>query len=140
MSMAVHENLLRVGRQQLSGCRTPQLVSMTHVDGEVANGYDELLFKTRIVNGVGVSINRHYRGNNAQLVEDLVTSNITCVKNELDSRQSPVNGRTKEPVRIGDKSDDYCRRVIGHASYITRVCHGRGLSWVSPVGRLSDPR
>lgn len=124
----VDDHVVRVGGQKLRGSRTPELVPVAHVDEEFTSGHDQLRGEARIAGRVGISIDSLNRRDDAKLLEYFLTTNIARMEDELHPRERTVNRGAQQTVSVRYEPDYMSSRVIRHASYIIRVCHGPGFS------------
>ena len=66
-------------------------MAVTHVNLDVTHGNNDFLRKTRIADGIGVSVNGVDRSNHPELIQDFFPADITGVKNQADSLERFVH-------------------------------------------------
>lgn len=103
--MAVDEDVLGVGLQELLRRRASHFVAVTHTDPQAVALSANSFAEAWVIGRVGVAEHGVHRRNHSELVEDLVTADVTGVENQLDSRQRFVNVRPQQTVRVGNQAN-----------------------------------
>lgn len=77
---------------------------MAHVNPQVGNDDVDRGHEPRVPRFVRIAEHRVHRRDDRQLVQDLVTADVTSVKNQLDAGQRIVYRRSQQSVRVGDQA------------------------------------
>src|SRR5688500_157833 len=118
VSVSVHDYLFAVCGSELRGRRSTNLVAVGDPDVHAAMGNDDRRRQAGVVGCVRVSVNRLHRRYEPQLLEDVGTSNIACVKNEVHALQRIVDGSAHHSMGVRDEADNDAVGVGGHGFYI----------------------
>lgn len=103
--MPIHDHLGRITSQQPGGLWNAKLVTVTDVDTQATDNDVDRGREPWVRRIVGVAMDRVYRGDQREFVEDLVAADVTGVENELHSTKGIVNRRPHETVRVGNQAD-----------------------------------
>ena len=106
MRVAVDDDIGIVSSSEFRRGWASNLVTVTDVDPDAIDRDDDFLAQPRFTGGIGVAEDGPDRRNQSQLVQDVGAADIPRMKNEIDPRQRVVDAGPKEPMRIGDETND----------------------------------
>jgi hypothetical protein len=75
---------------------------VTDVHPNTIDFNDDFFAQAGLARRIGVAENSFDRRDQAELVQNAESTDISGVKNELDTRQCLVHAGPKQPVRVGD--------------------------------------
>ena len=130
MSVTVNHHIRSVPLGELRRIWAAELVTVANVDGDPADRDENLLRQARRIGRISISEDRTDGRYERELIEYVLSANVSSVEYQLDTGQSFVHSGSDQPMGVGDQT--YGMSVSGHQSFYIGI-----MAWIRLVTRLA---
>jgi len=125
MCVSIDHDIGIIALRQLFGRGASDFVPVTHMDAHAVNRQKDLWRETWLPWRIRVAEHGTDGRDHAKLLENIGSTHVTRVENELDPVECLMNPNSKEAVRIGNESQ-YVRVGVWHDHFyiLGLSCHG----------------